>query len=144
MAAGLLLGGLTSVVIALLAETTLKRALCVAVAGLFAVMVVVTRDRIRFCLAALIFLIPLNINYYLFGLYSFHIGGAIGLYLLPLDLPLAYLIGTWFLEWTTGTGMGIPRLPRALRFFLPFLAIEAISLVYAIRPSWALYELVRW
>ena len=87
---------------------------------------------------------PVNISYYLFGLTAPHIGGAFGLYLVPLDLPLAGLYALWFWQ------KAIAKRPPARRswllpllFGVPILA-SLPSVIGTVNHAWALYELIRY
>jgi putative inorganic carbon (HCO3(-)) transporter len=143
--AGIAAGVVAGIALTLLSDATTKRALLAGVALLALIVLAVSRHREKICLAATIFLIPLNINYFLFGLYALHIGGATGLYLVPLDFPLAFLYANWILDKAMGTDRSAHRRsPRIMRFFLPFLTIAAVSVLYSINSAWASYELLRW
>lgn len=133
-------GALVGVLVSLAGDTTPKRAIFAVGAVLLTLVLVLSKSSEKLSIAALIFSIPISINYFLFGLYSFHIGGAIGLCVVPLDVPLAFLYGRWFLE---RSGFG-GRMPAPAKMFLPLLAVMCVSVVYSVEPSWAMYELVRW
>ncbi len=142
---GMFAGVIFGFLIPMLGATTSKRALFAGIAITALLILAVSNHREKICLVAVILLTPLNINYFLFGLYALHIGGATGLYLVPMDFPFAFLLTLWGLEASLGKNRRKDRqLPRILYYFLPFLTVAALSVLHSLSSSWASFELLRW
>jgi hypothetical protein len=147
LVAGVLIGLVVAAVLAFagdrLANVSSKRqifAVGVVVAGCYAFASVY---REKLILIALLVLVPMLLPYYPQGITALHAGGAIGFHILPADVPLAALYALWLVD-SRSSARARRSSSTAIRFFLPFLSLAALSIFYAENPTWTVYELTRW
>lgn len=141
---GLMAGAVAGSALPWIAGSTTKR-FAVGIAALIAAPIFfAVRDKVRFCLAAMVVLTTIKIDYYILGLYAPHSGGAEGLYVKPSDLPLIGLYALWVMESASAKASASRRSFLMLWLFAPFLGVGLISAGLAGDKSWAMYEWVRW
>jgi putative inorganic carbon (HCO3(-)) transporter len=114
------------------------------VAGLLFVLIVATwKHGEELCLFTFLLMVPLPMHAFLLRLDPLHGGGALGLYVVASDGPLAMLLIFWFFDWSRGL-RSKQRSARPALLLLPFLAVGLLSICYAEKPLWAFCEWVRW
>ncbi len=115
-----------------------------AIAGLiFLLVAAVWKYGEELCLFSLLVTVPLPMHAFLLKLEPLHGGGALGLYLLASDAPLAILLIYWFFDWSRAT-RPCSRSGKQALLLLPFLAVGLMSVFYAEKPLWAFCEWLRW
>lgn len=141
--AAIAIGLMTGIGVAMARDASPKVYAPIAAGLLFVLIAAVWKHGEELCLFTFLLTTPLPMHAFLLKLDPLHGGGALGLYALASDGPLAILLVIWFFDWSRG----VPPKQRSARpvlLLMPFLAIGFLSLLWAERPIWAFCEWVRW
>ncbi len=141
------LGLLSGIGLAMARNATPKQYAPLIAGLLFVLTVAIWKHGEQLCLFVFLLTVPLPMHAFLLKLDPLHGGGALGLYVVASDGPLAVLLVIWFFDWSRGS-QSKPRSKQRSAwpalFLLPFLAIGFLSIFYAAKPLWAFCEWVRW
>src|SRR5579872_6660321 len=144
VAFGALAGLVVGSCIGLVGNLPVKEWAPLFLAGAFLLFLALAREPERWCLFAFLVVTPLPMHAFLLKLSPLHGGGALGIYLMAADLPMLLLYCYWFLDWARKRNGGQRRPNRFIVALIPFLVVSGLSIVYSVRPLWAVCEWLRW